>query len=366
MSDFESYELKGEFKEIANIQMELEPALFNLPNVQGVGIGHKFSKGVDTGDPCVTVFVSQKLDKELLAPEERIDQFRVGKFKTDVVESGLIFAGETAAKASPKTKKIDVPRVTPVPSATRPSWMGAPSTPDYLDLETEFLDEEVGIETLKNRIRPVEGGFSIGHYRVTAGTMATAVFDRSAFTGIPHKYFVLSNNHVLANSNNARLGDPILQPGRVDGGRYPGDMVARLTRFVPIRFGGPLNYVDAAIAEGEFHDLDREIFWIGYPKGARYLTNVGEIVQKTGRTTNYTTGRVTSINATVNVNYGGGRTARMARQIVTTAMSAGGDSGSLLCDMNGYAVGLLFAGSSSVTIHNHIMYVQNLLNIRVA
>lgn len=366
MSQFESFELKGEFKEIADVQLEKESALFELPHVQGVGIGHKISKGVDTGDPCITVFVSQKLEKELLAPEERIDKFGVGKFKTDVVESGLIFAGETAAEVAPKAKKTAAPKVTPVPAALPPNWMGAPSTPDYLDLETEFLDEEVSIETLKNRIRPVQGGFSIGHYRVTAGTMATAVFDRTAFPGIPQKYYVLSNNHVLANSNVARLGDPILQPGRVDGGRYPGDMVARLTRFVPIRFGGPLNYVDAAIAEGEFHNFNREIFWIGYPKGVRYLTQVGELVQKTGRTTNYTTGRVTSINATVNVNYGGGRIARMARQIVTTAMSAGGDSGSLLCDMNGYAVGLLFAGSSSVTIHNHIMYVQNLLNIRVA
>ena len=157
-----------------------------------------------------------------------------------------------------------------------------------------------------------------------------------------------------------------MQPGRVDGGQFPRDMIARLTRFIPIRFGGPLNYVDAAVAEGNFHDLDREIFWIGHVKPARFLNRVGEIVQKTGRTTNYTTGRVTSINATVNVNYGGGRVARMARQIVTTAMSSGGDSGSLLCDMNGHAVGLLFAGSSRVTIHNHIMYVQNLLGIRVA
>ena len=56
---------------------------------------------------------------------------------------------------------------------------------------------------------------------------------------------------------------------------------------------------------------------------------------------------------------------RMCRQIVTTNMSAGGDSGSLLCDMNERAVGLLFAGSSSVTIHNDIRYVQALLGIRV-
>ena len=93
------------------------------------------------------------------------------------------------------------------------------------------------------------------------------------------------------------------------------------------------------------------------------MTKPGEIVQKTGRTTNYTTGKVTSINATVNVNYGGGRVAKFCRQILTTNMSAGGDSGSLLCDLNENAVGLLFAGSSSVTVH--ILYVRSLLGIRI-
>ena len=119
------------------------------------------------------------------------------------------------------------------------------------------------------------------------------------------------------------------------------------------------------IAEVQFHDLDRSIYWIGHVRGVRTLNRIGDIVQKTGRTTNYTTGRVTNINATVNVNYGNGRVARMVRQIVTTNMSAGGDSGSLLCDTRENAVGLLFAGSSRITIHNHIAYVQRLLGIRV-
>jgi hypothetical protein len=122
--------------------------------------------------------------------------------------------------------------------------------------------------------------------------------------------------------------------------------------------------VDAAIAEGEFHDLDREIYWIGYVKGIASV-EIGTLVQKTGRTTSYTTGRVTAINATVNVNYGGGKVAKMCRQIVTTNMSAGGDSGSLLLDMKENAVGLLFAGSPFVTIHNNIFFVQALLGIRV-
>jgi len=54
------------------------------------------------------------------------------------------------------------------------------------------------------------------------------------------------------------------------------------------------------------------------------------LVQKTARTTNYTTGRITAINATVHVGYGGGRVARFIDQIVTTNISAGGDSGSLV------------------------------------
>ncbi|MCG8605099.1 serine protease, partial [bacterium] len=73
----------------------------------------------------------------------------------------------------------------------------------------------------------------------------------------------------------------------------------------------------------------------------------------------------TTINGTVNVNYGGSRQAKFHRQIITTNMSAGGDSGSLLCDMRENTCGLLFAGSNRITIHNDIRYVQSLLGIRI-
>jgi S1-C subfamily serine protease len=321
-------DLKGEYLAISKIQEDEQNKILVMDNVVGVAVSHKIKKEQDTGDPCLTVFVEQKLDRSLLGSAQTIPK-TIKKYKTDVVETGPIFAEPHIAE----------------------------------DL-VEDEEPDVGIQTLRGRIRPVEGGYSVGHYQITAGTMATAVYDRSPFPGIPRRYYMLSNNHVLANSNNARVGDPILQPGPHDGGTYPRDMVARLYRFVPIRFDGSCNYVDAAIAVGEFHDLDREVYWIGYVKGVATV-GVNTIVQKTGRTTSYTTGRVTAINATVNVNYGGGRVGRMCRQIVTTNMSAGGDSGSLLCDMNENAVGLLFAGSSSVTIHNDIRYVQALLGIRV-
>lgn len=321
-------DLKGDYLDISKIQEDEQDKLLARDNVVGVAVSHKIKKEQDTGDPCLTVFVEQKLDGALLGSDQAIPK-TIKKYKTDVIETGPIFA-----------------------------------EPHHTEDLAQDEGPDVGIQTLRGRIRPVEGGYSVGHYRITAGTMATAVYDRSPFPGIPRRYYMLSNNHVLANSNNARIGDPILQPGPYDGGTYPRDLVARLYRFVPIRFDGKCNYVDAAIAVGEFHDLDREIYWIGYVKGVATV-GVNSIVQKTGRTTSYTTGRVTAINATVNVNYGSGRVGRMCRQIVTTNMSAGGDSGSLLCDMNERAVGLLFAGSSSVTIHNDIRYVQALLGIRV-
>lgn len=319
--------LGGDYAKIASVQASEEDALINRRNVVGVGIGNKTKDGRDTGDPSLVVFVEQKLDADMLTKDDLIPK-EVGKFKTDVVETGVILAG---------------------------GQMGMQYAPAVGDVD---------VQTLRNRVRPIEGGYSVGHHKITAGTMATAVVDATPYPGIPARYYMLSNNHVLANSNDARVGDPILQPGPYDGGTVPADVVARLSRFVPIHFDGRCNYVDAAIAEGEFHTLDREIYWIGYTKGVA-VPQLNSIVQKTGRTTNYTTGRITGLNATVNVNYGGGKVAKMCGQIITTNMSAGGDSGSLLLDMNDNAVGLLFAGSASVTIHNDIRHVLRLLGIRL-
>jgi hypothetical protein len=93
---------------------------------------------------------------------------------------------------------------------------------------------------------------------------------------------------------------------------------------------------------------------------------VGQTVKKTGRTTNFTTGRITAVNATVDINYPGGRVARMKDQIVTTNMSAGGDSGSLVMTLDNVAIGLLFAGSAQSMIANQIENVRTLLKVEVA
>ncbi len=360
-------ELEGEFKAMAPVMEEHEEHILAKQNVVGLGLGPKIKNERETGDNCVTVFVTHKVDPEMLSEDDRIPA-TVSKFKTDVVETGEIFAGALTSADTAKVEQIvrnllgnqDV-----VDREVQPM-------PTLLDQEEVMVEEEIRIELLRNRVRPVIGGYSIGHYRITAGTMATAVIDRSAYPGMPQKYYILSNNHVLANSNNARIGDPILQPGPIDGGRHPRDTVARLSRFVTILWGTgsnpntwPRNYVDAAIAEAPFHVIRPDIYWLGRVDGSAHA-RVGEILQKTGRTTNFTTGRVRAINSTVVVNYGGGRRAKFVHQIVTNRMSAGGDSGSLVCNEKHQAVGLLFAGSSRITICNNIHMVERQLGIKFA
>ena len=64
MSDFESYELKGEFKEIADIQMEREAALFALPNVQDT----KSAKGLIQVIPASLFLCHKNWIKNCLPP----------------------------------------------------------------------------------------------------------------------------------------------------------------------------------------------------------------------------------------------------------------------------------------------------------
>lgn len=345
--------LPNDMESIAAVQAETESKLLGLPNVVGVAIGTKFEGDTDTGKPCLTALVAAKLDPAFLSKNEIVPK-KLKDVSTDVVEVGYIFAGDISPEGEPVLERQE--------SSVSEDFAEASRT----DASDALAATSV---TLRNRVRPAMGGYSVGHHRVTAGTIATCCYDLSPFPGTPSRYYILSNNHVLANSNNASIGDPVLQPGRFDGGTIPNDVIARLSRYVPIQFHTattkPLNYVDAAIAEGNFHDLSREVYWGGYVKDLYTAPKVNDIVQKTGRTTGFTTGKVTNINGTVDVNYGGGRIARFRNQIITTRMGAPGDSGSLVMNRDEAAVGLLFAGSSTRTIINNILMVQLLLKVRL-
>jgi hypothetical protein len=310
-----------------------------LSNVVGVASGVKWSDGKPTGKPAVIVLVSQKLEESQIDSAEMVPK-EIDGVQTDVLSIGFPYAGEC-------------------------------------------VSVDAGIQTLAKKARPAKGGHSVGHYKITAGTISTGVYDilpggtvspPAHGLGIPPKSYILSNNHVLANCNDASIGDPILQPGPYDGGTNPADLIGNLSRFIPLTFEPPTpraqhnNLIDAALAEVQFHDIDREIYWSGEVRGWRKksMVPVGTLVKKTGRTTNLTTGRIVAINATVDVGYGGGKTARFKDQFIATGMSAGGDSGSLVTTLDNIAVGLLFAGSTTSTIMNPIENVRSLLKVEVA
>jgi len=290
---------------ISKVLKRSETKLLKKSNVVGVGIGEKIKDGERTGRTCLKVYVEKKVAAEKLSKSDLVPPL-IAEVETDVVEVGKI----------------------------RP------------------------LASNRQRSRPARGGASIGHYKITAGTLGCIVKDKK--TG---KALILSNNHVLANSNAAKKGDSILQPGAADGGKNPKDKIAKLERWVKIGFGNKANTVDAAVALPlKDKDISPEISSIGIPKGTA-KGKVGLVIQKTGRTTDHTLGEIKDISATVRVDYDG-QTALFRNQILTSAMSQGGDSGSLVLDQKRRAVGLLFAGSDLVTICNPLADVFKLLDVQ--
>lgn len=197
--------------------------------------------------------------------------------------------------------------------------------------------------------RPVKPGISAGHKNITTGTIGALV--RRAADG---KVYLLSNNHVFANTNRAIIGDEIYQPGPIDLGRSA-DTIAKLAEFVPIALSQTANnQVDAAIAEPiEAVPIDPMICILGAVKGTKKaVQNMG--VYKHGRTTGETWGYVTDESIDVMVDMsdfpGQGLIARFEDQIriqghFGAAFGLGGDSGSLVLERDtNAAVGLYFAG----------------------
>lgn len=209
-----------------------------------------------------------------------------------------------------------------------------------------IVKRQAGATSQQSRQRPLVIGISVGHFEVTAGTIGCFV----QLAG-RRRVAILSNNHVLADENAGRRGDDVLQPGRFDGGRVPRDVVARLERFVRLKPTG-VNHVDCAVATvADGIEVDRS-----HLAGGHTLAGVAsdpeevERVEKIGRTTGHTAGRITAFevdNVVVGYDFG---TARFDGQIEiegeTGPFSQGGDSGSLIFSSDAReGVGLLFAGS---------------------
>lgn len=281
---------------------------FGLENVQAVGIGIKMTAGNYTGQMAVKVFVTEK-----------------------------------------------------TPVARLSSAMAVPERVDGVVTDVEEIGEITAFSYARRYPRPVPCGVSCGHVAITAGTIgALAVLDNG-------RLVFLSNNHVLANENNANKGDHIIQPGRADHGHDPSDLIGVLERFVPVSFPGP-NKVDSAVAWTSSKLVS--------PCHVTYQLNPTPLapslmlgVLKNGRTTQATVGVITATHVNgVRVRYSSG-VAVFDDQVLVQGVSGkpfsqGGDSGSLIVSAGTrQPVALLFAGSPSHTVANPIGAVCNALGI---
>ncbi len=156
---------------------------------------------------------------------------------------------------------------------------------------------------------------------------------------------VFSNNHVLAASNKANIGDFVYQ---YTPGGY--DVIGQLEKFVVIN---PVlaNRLDLAVATVDYDIPELS----GYLKPRR--ATLGEEVTKMGGTTGRTYGQVVSIDYTDRINYGGFDAIFTQQTRIMgydgKVFSRPGDSGSLIYStFDGAFVGLLFAGGSAGTFAN--------------
>ncbi|WP_420641167.1 hypothetical protein [Candidatus Leptofilum sp.] len=266
--------------------------------VTAVDLGFKWSQGLMTGRLSIRVHVSQKRPEADLTEAELFPE-EIEGIPVDVIQAeyGLqLLPGSSQLEAAPEARKA--------------------------------------------RYDPIPLGVSAGNPRITAGTLGAKVYD--ATTLVP---MALSNWHVFAGSPGAAVGEPIWQPGALDGGNS-GDTFATLSRF-------ELGPYDAAVAQ-----LTNARDLLGATVDDDAIEDVttpilGMLVWKSGRTTEHTKGFIDGVQMTTSINYGAAGV-RLIQDVVrivprlgagNVEISMGGDSGSIWVDEDsGKAIGLHFAG----------------------
>jgi hypothetical protein len=189
--------------------------------------------------------------------------------------------------------------------------------------------------------------------------------------------YILSNSHVLCgdvvsggNGRVSTIGDDIQQQGLIDNNCSASgtNLVADLSSLSTVYPPNSTPNVDCAIAQvrSGMVRTDGAILEIGTLSASTVGASVGQGVKKSGRTTALSRSSISGINASVSVGYstecgGSSFTKNYTGQILVSNSGSkflnSGDSGSLMVEdvtTNPRAVGLLFAGSSSIAVANPI------------
>jgi hypothetical protein len=255
-------------------------------NITGVGIAQTLNLESRL-EPCVVVFVNRRYPNSLLEPDFRIPS-SIQEIPVRVVETGQILASSY-----------------PIPV------QGAP---------------------------PVPCGVPIAHKSGGTGTLGCVL----SLDGADH--YILSCDHVLgmidtpAGIRRAQIGDEILQPGPDDGGIIPDHVIGELAACVPVRFGGPVNYVDCAVAKTTAAHVDPSRTCCDQVEGfspGKAAIKLNLEVLKCGAITGATEGSIVAIGTAVRITYGSNEWAVLDNQFVVQgtingAFARRGDSGSVV------------------------------------
>ncbi|HSR72337.1 MAG TPA: hypothetical protein VLL72_08145 [Kiloniellales bacterium] len=294
---------QAERPDSARVQAAYEKAVRTYgrrPNVTGVDVGYKYDGGRRSDVIAVRIHVEEKIPVSALEAAEVLPS-EIDGVPVDVIQ-GHYSPNDGTAEAA------------------------------------------LGLDERRQRRDPIQPGISISHPLVSAGTLGAIVYDRR-----DGRACLLSNWHVLAGSLFARAGDPILQPGRFDGGRRERDVIATLRRM----HLGPRG--DAAIAAlNDARGVETAQGHSGVRVVAARRATLGDVVTKSGRTTGMTSGVVDGVGR-YRVAYSVGPQTiegfiirvREADNPANREISAGGDSGSLWYDpFTEEGLGLHFAGET--------------------
>jgi hypothetical protein len=296
-------------------------------------------RGVSKEGDEVLVFVEQKKPPEAI-PEGYLVSERIDSSPTTVIDAGDITAHESESESG-------------------------------MQADGNLIAQ---LRSPRERFRPVRPGVSeinASAGAATAGFMARVTDPSAADIGLnadEGDIVRVSNMHVYGRAENAEIGEPIVQPSPVDGdsdgavGEYLGG--------VELADGSP---ADAAARSVRADERNARRAYMPHGVGPIAVDRSGagkdDPVQKTGRTTGHTEGRVLATGASINVSYGDQHeNVRRRDVIVTTAMSKGGDSGSPLltreqAGVKPTLVGHIFSGSDRVSIADKLENIEDGLGV---
>lgn len=370
------------FAELTRLVEKNAPALLadRQAGIRCLAIGRKSAKPFEPDsvieDLCITAYVDRKL------PESRLPKGA----SVAAAFSAHAFGGRTATETGLRLDEIldvvecgspfEVRNRHQVPAAQRGRFGGRPPR---IDPQRPHGSLKCGLGITNPRLAYPE--------MLSVGTLGFFVRDEH------DAIHLVSNNHVIGESNAAQLGEPVVQPGTLDltaleiqTYRTEADLVrffgvAEVSAIVQLQYatrGSPaFNDVDAAMARltlgGTFRrqteDLARLAF-SGRIMGVAAAYDFGDDdrfvgdprVYKVGRTTGFTEGRIRSLAGTAAIGYeprgaSGPLTAYFRRLLVIEAtadnegpFSDHGDSGSAILTASHDLAGLLFAGSAQQTL----------------